>query len=123
MELYEPPAGSGFHIRSSDLVFFLRHHRLLNCTSSPSASVRALIAVRYHAIRSPKSVPDTVSRSREFQVHIHPRARTRRDCPKTSEIVRLNSLRVPTLPCASGSHVARGKPVFIVLSPLRFGPE
>src|SRR4249919_1561423 len=26
-------------------------------------------------IRSPKSVPDTVSRSREFQVHIHPRAR------------------------------------------------
>jgi hypothetical protein len=27
MELYEPP-GSGFHTRSSDLVFFLRYHRL-----------------------------------------------------------------------------------------------
>src|SRR5467141_3163307 len=30
-------------------------------------------------IRSPKSVPDTVSRSREFQVHIHPRARVKNE--------------------------------------------
>jgi DNA invertase Pin-like site-specific DNA recombinase len=29
----------------------------------------------YAPIRSPKSVPDTVSRSREFQVPIQPRAR------------------------------------------------
>src|SRR6202040_1899955 len=36
-------------------------------------------------VRSPKSVPDTVSRSREFQVHIHPRARvdTVQDCPES----------------------------------------
>jgi hypothetical protein len=42
------------------------------------------------AIRSPKSVPDTVSRSREFQVHIHPRARVGTREPVTNNSVGIN---------------------------------
>src|ERR1700720_4497209 len=46
-------------------------------------------------IRSPKSVPDTVSRSREFQVHIHPRARveTVRKRPKSWSVLLLRGSR------------------------------
>src|SRR6202040_1727322 len=47
------------------------------------------------SIWSPKSVPDTVSRSREFQVHIHPRARveTVRKRPKSWSVLLLRGSR------------------------------
>ena len=45
------------------------------CAPHRACRERIPRTVRYTPIRSPKSVPDTVSRSREFQVPIQPRAR------------------------------------------------
>src|ERR1700720_594188 len=64
------------------------------CAPHRACRERIPRTVRYHApIRSLKSVPDTVSRSREFQVRLHPRPRveTVRKRPKSNVVVTTTS--------------------------------